>query len=52
MIERINVWKINSDFVVASSMEEAIEIFKEKYEFPYNEITNLRLICNSALIKK
>ena len=51
-IEYTRVWRINGNtLVVARSIEEAIEIFKTRYEFPYNDIYSIDKIVASDLSK-
>lgn len=52
-IEYTRVWRINGNtLVVARSIEEAIEIFKTRYEFPYNDINSIDKIIASELYKE
>ena len=52
-IEYTRVWRINGNtLVVARSIEKAIEIFKTRYEFPYNDINSIDKIVASELYKE
>lgn len=45
-IKHTHVWKVNEKLVVASSLEDAIEIYKAYYEYPYNDIYEIeRVTC-------
>ena len=48
----VSVYKINNDqYVVADSIEDAIELYKNAYEWPYNTVKIVELIENNAWIK-
>lgn len=48
----VSVYKINNDqYVVANSIEEAIKLYKDAYEWPYNTVKTVELIEENAWIK-
>lgn len=55
-VRETKVWKVNGkQMVVADTIEEAITVYKNKYEFPYNEVKSIEAVeCtfsdNSAFI--
>ena len=55
-IDRTKVWKVNKELVVADTIQEAIETFRESCEYPNNEVTFVELYeyCSNsnALIKR
>ena len=61
MVDTTKVWRVNSSqLVIADTIEEAIKVYKSKYEFPYNEVTSIEAVnltgCissnNNAFIKR
>lgn len=55
MIGYTKVWKVNRNLVVADTIEEAIKVYQDNGEFPYNQVTEVSLVehySNSALIRK
>lgn len=52
-IKHTHVWKVNKDMVVADTIEDAIEVYRNYYEFPYNKVTSVEEITyyrDTALI--
>lgn len=55
-ITTTRVWQVNETMVVAETLEEAVEIYRNKYSYPYYAVETLQMVkyCNNemALIKK
>lgn len=47
----ISVYKVNDKHIVAQSVEDAIKLYKDAYEFPYNEVKIVMLVEANAWIK-
>lgn len=47
----ISIYKINDKYVVAESIEDAIKLYKDAYESPYNEVKTVTLVEENAWIK-
>ena len=47
-IKYTEIYRINKLLVVADSIESAIKLYKNKYEFPYNEINTIERITTSG----
>ena len=44
------LWRINHTLVIADSIEEAIELYKTKFNDPiYNDITSIKAIGNNQI---
>lgn len=55
MIGYTKVWKVNKMLVVADTIEEAIKVYQDNGEFPYNEVKEVALVeyySDTALIRK
>lgn len=57
MIGYTKVWRVNRQLVVADSIEEAIRVYQDNYEYPYNDVKEISLVdghCSNAnaLIRK
>lgn len=49
----VSVYKINNDqYVVANSIENAIKLYKDAYEYPYNTVKSVELVNDSAWIEE
>ena len=44
MVGYTKVWKINNDLVVADSIEDAISLYKERYDYPSNFIHSIEAV--------
>lgn len=55
-ITTTRVWQVNKDLVIADKLEEAVEIYRNKYSYPYNAVETLQMVKyygkEMALIKK
>lgn len=56
MIGYTKVWKVNRQLVVADTIEDAIKVYQDNVEYPYNQVDEVSVVecCNSsdALIRK
>lgn len=48
IIDTTHVWRINGQLIVADTIEKAIEVFKNEYEYPANEVDKIERVYNDG----
>lgn len=48
----VSVYRVNETYIVARSIEDAIKLYKDAYEWPYNMVKSVKLVNDSAWIEK
>ena len=48
IIDTTHVWRINGQLIVADTIEKAIELFKNEYEYPANEVDKIERVYNDG----
>ena len=48
IIGTTHVWRINGQLIVADTIEKAIEVFKNEYEYPANEVDKIERVYNDG----
>ena len=51
IIGTTHVWRINGQLIVADTIEKAIEVFKNEYEYPANEVDKIERVYNDGHLK-
>lgn len=47
----ISVYEVNNECIVAKSVEDAIKLYKDAYEWPYNTVKSVKLVSDTAWIE-
>ena len=48
----VSVYKVNETCIVAQTIEDAIKLYKDAYEWPYNMVKSVKLVNDSAWIEE
>lgn len=48
----VSVYRVNETYIVARSIEDAIKLYKDAYEWPYNMVKSVELVNDSAWIEE
>lgn len=48
IIGTTHVWRINGQLIVADTIEDAIAVFKGKFEYPANEVDKIERVYNDG----